>query len=1148
MSHEVHPRRSQSSLTPYLVISLVIHGLLFGLITFLILSEQRLVARQEDLVIADLREQERRQDEEKRKEQKDQEEAVKDLLAEQAMTEMERLIADQLVADDEQKLEQMTEEDIDERVEEFDETYDLDQLANEQFYDLSETLSNQAFGQMRMNLKQMKRDLLLSQVRAFIRSHVAPDIKEKIEQRLKTELGRRLKDEAVRQSNAERAERLKELGQDLKEAVADLNALAREQDQVRTDVRRARMDDAVRKQAALQQKEPATTDKVAAVLDKVAALSPPLAEEARALKDQPAERQVAPAIQSTGAAVETAREAHQRQAAIDAKKKPEEAKAARADTQKQQAHAETQAVEVKTRIAARVKDLQALSAKITQESRQPAPDEIQTQVVHTASKEVQEAVRKEVEKEVTETAIPVAAERIAKALEPELKKRKLDDQEFKTFLEKDIRLALKQETDLQKPEARVALMQTEQQFDLQSREEIEEARKEVAEAARKLRALAAEEEKVRDEAGEQTPADDARRQAKLAGKIRDTKREVGEVLAKARRATLMHDRQVSDAAAKVKDPAPEAKAFEAARTIQKPDLPGAKKQMTEVAQALKQSAAMLQTLEEGLAKEAAAVKARAETHVDLAKVLGDERKKKAVARVEEAADKVIKQNVKPQVAAAARSVDLKGLVGEDEALTRMTELEGKLDQIAENLEEGRGLGDMPGMDMAGPGVGLGLGGAGSSDGLFWPMRYGRAMSRFNRAAFEEFMKDMRDRLKPENYYAEDVAVDGLDSAAEPVDEVAAVIFVEALPEKTVTEPQKRIVPKPDFPTLQFGAAAMMEKPPVIDGDLSDWGELRHGLKLSRRNDGTRVDDGPVVHVRWSPDGLYIAYTLKDTDGIQHCKEYSWDGDCLEVMIDLPNSRQPDAYRNEDSQKFDFTPFGFKGRADITVCEMGRGLRGLVMAADYPDLTGKMGKAAGKLIPGHGYSVECFLSRRALAKPYLYPGKYIGINFIVNQNYETGTLWSCPPDFNTWRRPNTWGDLLLLGSDARLRFVGDDDKADQDVRGIVPNDPVYLEVADADMNVNLLRTDRVAATVRVKHASASLFAVLRETGPNTGVFRGSIHTQPYFMPPKENTLNVRSGDTLEFEYTDARAEFGEKNRKVAVELPVGWPVMTLTGKP
>ena len=1133
---------------------MVLHGLVFGLIILLVHSEQGRVARQEELFIADVREVERQQE---AAEKQSREDAVKDMLSDQLEAEMDALIEGALEEQDEEQLSEVTTEDIDQRVADLDQEYLLQELTNEQYWDLTDALRGQTFAQMRLSLKQMMRDMLVAQVRMFVRQRVAPQIKQQIETRLKADVGNRIRDEAARRSRAEKSARMNDIAAALKKAVSELAAIKGEQDRVRSHVQRGRFTNAAQQENAVRQKVPANAEKVDAALDKVARLSPALSDEAEALRKEPAGQQMADAAARTQAAVGKAAGAAANRAEIVSrarkqKTKPDPGQLAEADNKvkAERAEAETRSTETSATMAARIAALRDLGKKITQQTRAPKPDEIQREVVREASDEVVEAVRKKVQEEVTRTAVPVAAQRIVTALEPDLKKRRLDTKAFRTFLEKDIRKALAEEMQRRRPEAALAAMRTRERFDLRDRKPVEEARKDVADLARKLRKLAEAEEALREKTTDASASKEAVHQHDLAGRIGDTRKLATKVLDGARRATLLNDRRVNEAAAKLsKSPAAQA-ARDAAKSMDEKQAGEAKKQMTEAAAALKESAVALEGLEQALAKEAGDIKGRAERLVDLQKALGKDGKEKAVGDVEKAAEAVAEQRVQPNVAAAARSVNVKGILGDADALAKMQALDEQLDQIAENMEAGRALTDYLGMGVPGPGEGTGMGGIpGIDDGLYWPPGYGRRMSRFNRKAFEEFMKAMRDRMNPENYYADEQSVDAPESVADLTDPRDPVlVFIEEPPPEQDEDTGKRRVPKPEFEVLEFGAAAMMEADVTIDGDLSDWGELRHGIQMKYRRDRTRISDGPTVYVRWSPDGIYIGYKVKDTDGIQHCTEYSWKGDCLELMIDVPNSRRDDAYMNVDSQKFDFTPFGYKNNKNITVVEMGRGLRGMIMAKDYPDLAGTMGKAAGKLIPGYGYSVECFLSRRALARPLLVPGKYIALNFIINQSYDQGTLWSSPPDFNTWRRPNTWGDVLLLGSDAKLKFTDEKPDSEEPAKGIIPGDPITMEIADADMNLNTLKADRVAAELTVKDGPAALFVVLKETGPSTGVFRGSVNTQPYFMAPKENTLNARSGDVVQLVYTDARAEFGEKNRRVTADLPVGWPVMKLGRKP
>jgi hypothetical protein len=341
---------------------------------------------------------------------------------------------------------------------------------------------------------------------------------------------------------------------------------------------------------------------------------------------------------------------------------------------------------------------------------------------------------------------------------------------------------------------------------------------------------------------------------------------------------------------------------------------------------------------------------------------------------------------------------------------------------------------------------------------------------------------------------------------------------------------------------------MMETPPEIDGDLSDWGELRHGLPLLYTGSSlTPVETGPTVYVRWSPDGLYFGYTIDDPNGIQPCPKESWDGDCLEVMIDTANSRRPVIYLNPDAQKFQLTPFGCRGDASLTLWEMGRGLLGLIMQYSYSDPDGVKGRSAARQHDG-SYTFEGFISRRALARPVLVPGKYVGLNFSLNRGGKLTTYqWSATQQLQSWRHPDTWGDLMLLGSDARVHFT-DSPESDEDDSGITVGETLYVKIQDADMNINTHKIDRIPAELVVKESGSSLFVVLNETGVNTGIFRASVHTQAYFMEPKEYTLNIRNGDTLQLIYTDARSEYGEKNHHVTAEMPIGWPVFRLGSTP
>ncbi len=937
MDH-LRDRGSANPLRRYLAISLVLHALAFAGLSRLVISHERGVAVQGKQFVSEVRKERERQ---RREQRQAVEEAVKDRLAEELETDMDNLVADELDEADEQALSEMTTEDIERLIDELDREYALDQLDGERYFEISDEARAQALEDLRRNLREMKQDLFLSQVRAFIRTSVAPDIQQRIDKRLKDQVGRDVEGRVDRTSRAEKRERLADAEKQLREAAGELKALERVQRKVDQRVHRGQLDEAAQQEQQVREKEAETGEKIDSALKTVQRVSPSWAEEAAAARkkadEEPVDRAVRDAHEAIREAAVAAKAAEQDKENEDqAGTSPGESKA---EAERRSAHAlETMQGQIKT--------LDQLASELKRGQRQGDPDPVQQAVVDRGLREVEDDLRREVTEQVTRTAVPVAAERIVRAVEPELKKRKLDDETFREFVEKDIHRALAEGMDRNKPDADQALARTRERYRLRDSEALKKAGEETAEIAERLRKLARDQRTVREESGGDTSSRDARRQRELARGIEATQQAASGVFRRAGRATLAHGREVERAANRVADREVVIAARRAGDQLDDGDFDTAREQMAKTATALERAADEVASVSEKLQKEAKGIEPPPELP-KLASALGEEAAKKAVADVESEAGKAAEKGVEPAVAAAARHTDVRGAV-EGDAFERFDELEEKLDQVAANLAEGRGFGVELGMGILGPGQGLGLGGLPGGENLPWTLPQRRAMSRYNRKAYEAFVKEMRDRLNPENYYGEPEPVPELDSVARADSESpASIVFVESLDDEEDEEAErkekKRSVPKPDFPCKAFGAAAMMEKKPTIDGDLSDWGELRHGLTLQYRGDSLdKVGDGPTIYVRWSPDGFYFGYDVPDPNGIQPCKDQPWSGDCLEVMIDTANSRLPRAYKNQYAQKFCFTPFGCRGSKDVTVWEMGRGLRGLRMAHDYPTARGSRG--------------------------------------------------------------------------------------------------------------------------------------------------------------------------------------------------------------
>ena len=567
---------------------------------------------------------------------------------------------------------------------------------------------------------------------------------------------------------------------------------------------------------------------------------------------------------------------------------------------------------------------------------------------------------------------------------------------------------------------------------------------------------------------------------------------------------------------------------------------------TQVVQGLDERIGQMTDLENSLGAEKNALAAQPKPAAGPAPKIDPTVAAGVVKDMKAAADKIASDQLPGILAAAGQQVQGSDTQSTNLRMVGIASLLGKVGQLQSNMAEGR---PGPGLEGAGMGFGLGMGhGTGPMMGKM--SLYGSRFSAFNAAAIEQYGKYLRDRTNPANFYSDAKETDGAPTVAQAVDpgELPATVYFgeddPTAPGPALADTAERKVPDPAFKTVAFGAAAMMDHPITIDGDLSDWGELRHPMPTRFRSDGVAVTDPTQVYVRWSPDGLYIGYTVKKNGPIVHDAHA---GDCMEVWIDGQNVRRKQMADSPTSQQIFLAPFGYQNDPSPAIVEVGRGTRGLKMFAHYADRAGLLGKVAAKIVPG-GYSVEAFLSRKAIAYPNLIPGAYLAFNFSVNRGPADTDWeqWSTPKSQMTWDKPDTWGDLLLLGSDAKVRFISADDPS-KPVKPLIPGEILAFEVQDKDMDLNPHKRDQVPAVLRIKGDENGLFVILEETANDSGIFRGSVNTQPYEAPPKENTLNIRGGESVELLYNDLRNEYGEPNRAVTADLPIGSPVLRLAGR-
>ncbi|MEX0655654.1 MAG: hypothetical protein WD534_05005 [Phycisphaeraceae bacterium] len=362
-----------------------------------------------------------------------------------------------------------------------------------------------------------------------------------------------------------------------------------------------------------------------------------------------------------------------------------------------------------------------------------------------------------------------------------------------------------------------------------------------------------------------------------------------------------------------------------------------------------------------------------------------------------------------------------------------------------------------------------------------------------------------------------------------------------------TDNRNRQLPEPTQEGLVFGAAEYQHQPVTIDGDLSDWGDLRHAMTMRWNPYDERIDDGIPLWMRWSPEGLYFAYRVEGRTEVEPPENRPYEGDLLEVFIDVDNLRRESMDDSPYAQQLTLMPFGFGGDPEATFSEIGRGFRDIPPHDYRLDTTGEYGQAAGR-IDDSGYTVEGFISIDALAKPRLPIGQTIAMNFSVNLgfDYALSQQWSLSKSQETYNKPITWGDVLLLGSDAEARFVSAENLRD-DAGTITVGDAVGVEIDDPDMNVHTDQVDMIAVEVYPRSEPAARRRMnLMETGRNTGVFRGSFRTQLVDTPKQPNTLNAEPGDTLILEYEDRRTAYGERDRVIQAMHSLAQPVFRSGG--
>ena len=111
------------------------------------------------------------------------------------------------------------------------------------------------------------------------------------------------------------------------------------------------------------------------------------------------------------------------------------------------------------------------------------------------------------------------------------------------------------------------------------------------------------------------------------------------------------------------------------------------------------------------------------------------------------------------------------------------------------------------------------------------------------------------------------------------------------------------------------------------------------------------------------------------------------------------------------------------------------------------------------------------------------------------------------------------DGPIIGAASAVRFTN---AAWADATTYEENNPVYVEVNDPDENADPGTAETVQVTITEQHFGDSETLTLTESGPDTGLFRGTITTLGQSGASGNGVLNVQggpTGDTITARYTD-----------------------------
>lgn len=502
---------------------------------------------------------------------------------------------------------------------------------------------------------------------------------------------------------------------------------------------------------------------------------------------------------------------------------------------------------------------------------------------------------------------------------------------------------------------------------------------------------------------------------------------------------------------------------------------------------------------------------------------------------------------KPQASELDRKLEagLEKLAADARSRAAQVAKDGRHDGDMMRLARGDGAGDAAALDMrerigrmaegmrngrVGGLAGFGDGLSGLRQGALGGVLFGGAPRRIDRELYERLAGEIADRgLVRGEAWAQSGAsgeASRADAAARggPA-RIAGADNAQVEATATNTHPFQ-----PAFKTLAFASIPCLPGDFAIDGRAEKWRDI---VALPLKPEHGADPAVQLMQLGWRSDGLYCRFAVRDPDRTLSKTNVNsfWVADTVEVWIDSLNSKEKFRARHA-GQQFWIWP---DGSADDPAATGGESVVERRGGHYVPRVLHQAELQRATTLTPEGYIVEFRLPAERLPDADFAPGRIIGFNAYVSTRSTTDWYWSAGKAAATYAQPDTWGDLLLAGSDARVELVQRSTEGRSAAPELLlPGRPLALRVVDGDMDLSPTRRDKVMLTLRRAHGGQHTM-VLEETGVSTGVFEGSTSTALALGDEQPGVLAVYEGERVEACYLDQARANGARNAEVRLPL-------------